>query len=98
MSITVIDPSTLGENPRKAPGVSSFVACNQQGRILYLKGTENSGLATLTPNMIQMCSKLGESLNLLGFESVVISEENSDAVFIKGKDQNSGCIVQRTTP
>ncbi|MDX2111396.1 MAG: hypothetical protein SFY80_14285 [Verrucomicrobiota bacterium] len=94
MTVKVTDPTTLGENPRKAPGVISFVACNQQGRILYLKGTENSQFGALTTNLIQYGTKLGETLGITGFESMVIGQDGVDAVFIKGADQYSGTLVE----
>lgn len=88
----ITDPATLGENPRKLPGVLSFVACNQQGRILYLKGADNSNLASLTSNLVNFGVKLGESVSLSGFESMVVSLDKNEAIIIKGKDQNSGLI------
>lgn len=88
----ITDPTTLGENPRKLPGVTSFVACNQQGRILYLKGADNSNLASLTSNLINFGVKLGEAVSISGFESMVISTGKNEAIFIRGKDQNSGLI------
>lgn len=88
----ITDPKTFGENPRKMPGVVSFVSCNQQGRILYLKGTDKTNLVKLTNEIIGRGVKIGEAASFVGFEGMTVAIENAEAIFIQGKDQNSGLI------
>lgn len=84
------------ESWRELPGLSHYVECDDQGRVLYKQGAEHEELPMITNSFIQLGDMLGKSMGLGEVDEVLVNMEDQRAFFSTHEDRHIGLQYDRS--